>query len=111
MPPDELHLGSGTSPRIRRRRGRRNSFARHLARNPIYRSSKIKLEAGALALREGDESATTMNLLLGTLLAVVIAGAFIVATTTSIALWKYLLGVLGLLIFVLPGLTNRTESQ
>ena len=55
-------------------------------------------------------SSTTMNLLLGAFVAVVVAGAFI-ATTTHIALWKYLLGVIRLLMFVLAGLTNRAQSQ
>ena len=50
-----------------------------------------------------------MNLFLGGFVAAIIAGAFIIAATTQIALWKYLLGVVGLLMFVLAGLTNRTE--
>jgi hypothetical protein len=50
-----------------------------------------------------------VNLFLGAFVAAVVAGAFIIAATTHIALWKYLLGVVGLLLFVLAGRANRTE--
>ena len=53
-------------------------------------------------------SARSFNLAAGLAVEVLIAGGFLVATATSIGLWKYLLAVLGLLIFVLGGLAYPT---
>jgi len=46
------------------------------------------------------------NLAAGLAVAVLIAGGLLIATTTSIGVWKYGLAVLGLVIFVLGGLSN-----
>jgi hypothetical protein len=52
-----------------------------------------------------------LTLAAGLAVAVLIAGGLLIATVTSIGVWKYVLAVLGLLIFVVGGLAFPKERQ